>query len=118
MACTRDTGIRRVVSNSSRTARMCGARWTAAATASRGMASGIMSFSLGKTPHPVLKPSPRGRGNSDVLFGERLFDVIDRDDMADGQSFPALERQNVEEDTAREERFDVVHTELLEAMVC
>ena len=52
------------------------------------------------------------------MFGERLFDVIDRDDMADGQSFPALERQNVEEDTAREEWFDVVHTELLEAMVC
>src|SRR5262249_8379303 len=52
----------------------------------------------------------------DVLFGERLFDVIDGDDIANGQPFPALEGQNVEQDAAREERFDVVHTELLETI--
>src|SRR5215831_6854967 len=52
----------------------------------------------------------------DVLFGERLFDVIDGDDIANGQPFPALEGQDVEQDAAREERFDVVYTELLEAV--
>src|SRR5262249_57689520 len=48
--------------------------------------------------------------------GEGLFDVIYGDNVTDGQSFTALERQNIEQDAACEERFDVVDTELLEAI--
>src|SRR5262249_31511418 len=55
-------------------------------------------------------------GLFDVLFREGLFDVLDRDDIADGQPFPALQCQNIQQHAAREERFDVVDTELLEAI--
>src|SRR5215831_8487125 len=52
----------------------------------------------------------------DILFGEGLFDVIDRDDVADREPFPTFERQNVEQDATREERFNVVYAELLQTV--
>src|SRR4051812_43468519 len=55
-------------------------------------------------------------GFFDILLGESLFDVIYGDDVTDRQSFTTLERQNIEQDAAGEERFDVVDAELLEAV--
>src|SRR5262249_48501661 len=55
-------------------------------------------------------------GLLNILFGESLFDVIYGDDVTNRQSFTALERQDIEQDAACEERFDVVHAELLEAV--
>jgi hypothetical protein len=65
----------------------------------------------GMEQHHIALP-----GLLDVLFGEGLFDVVHGDDVTDRQAFTALERQNIEQDAACEERFDVVDTELLEAV--
>src|SRR5688572_32184054 len=53
----------------------------------------------------------------DVLTPERLDDVVDGDDVVDRQPVPApLQREDIEQNPAREERLDVLDAEVLEAV--